>query len=106
MQNEALARILNGKYAEAGEYINWIEDEEIQTKFFGNVDLENYKNYNLTDSNYSAFLQANKQKFGVPDEVSYKEFNRDIFRAFVASGDYAKSTGDEVDFVVLMLFRF
>lgn len=32
--------------------------------------------------------------------MSFKSFNLDIYNSFVASGDFAKSMGDEIDFIL------
>ena len=45
MQNEALIRMLNGRYAEAGDYINWIDDKEVSQKYFGGMYTSNYRYY-------------------------------------------------------------
>ena len=96
MQNEAMVNVLNGRLDKAGEYYNWMEEEEIGKKYFGGVYLSNYRFYDKTSVNphIGGFLEANKKTFGVPDDITFKPSNPDIYNAFIASGDFAKSMGD------------
>ena len=108
MQNEAIIKMLNLKYSEASSDIDWFENTEINKKYFGSVDLENYRDYEERKGPepYETFLEVNKKVFGVPDHVTFIKSNQRVFRAFGDSGDYSKSMGSEVGFVDVSLPRF
>ena len=82
-----MIRIERGDREHAAGYINFIiADDDVASKYYNNMNVLNYRQYDAGNINpdYAAFLQANKKTFGVPDWLNYVDDNQEMYYAFNA----------------------
>jgi carboxypeptidase C (cathepsin A) len=64
MQNQAILNILGNNFKQASDYTNWIINNDTTiNKFYGGVNILNYKQYEVENINinYDKYLNANKK---------------------------------------------